>query len=129
MKKIFVLFLAVFIMAMFSISAFAADAYITCGSPQSSQSSGDKLHLGTSGGNCTGEIGISMNVVAAYCSGGNSYAAITHNPKGKIVSYGTASDTSNIYYTASDKTSTLTGVINNASAAGFYATPWEKLGK
>ena len=119
MKKIFVLFLAILIMAIFSVSVFA-DGHITCGAEQSG-----KVQLGADG-NCTDEFGLSMNVTAGYCSDGDSYAAATYNSKG-TKTYGTASDTTNIYYKTGDQTDGWDK--DDASAAQFDTDDWKKIGE
>jgi len=115
MKKIFVLFLAIFAMAMFSMPAFA-------------------FKMGTSD-NTT--VDLSANVGAAYNGGTNgiSYAAATYNPKGTGKAYGTASDTTYIYYkteTSDNETAgaeDALGSAANASAATFTdTTKWTQLG-
>ena len=106
MKKIFVLFLAILAMACFSVPVFAADW--------------------TTFESATG-VKLSANVSAAYAAGtdGVSYAAVTHNPKGMIRSYGTASDTTYIYYATSNQVSGWSGTDSGA----FTSDTWTQIGK
>ena len=89
MKKIFVLFLAILIMAVFSVPVFAADKWSTFE-------------------NATG-VKLSKNVTAHYySSSGASYSATTYNSKG-TKTYGAASDSTWIYShagTGTDPTTT-----------------------
>ncbi len=118
MKKISVLFLVIFVIAVFSASVFA-DGHITCNSPQSG-----KVYLGAAG-NCTDKFGLSAHVTAAYCSStGNSYAAATYNSKG-TKTYGTGSGTSNIYYKSGDHT----GDIGNNESYDFESNNWTQIGE
>jgi len=110
MKKIFVLFLAIFVMVLFSVPVFA-----DCGN----STDDEKITLGD---NCT--VGLSVNVKARYCSNGNSYAAATYNSKG-TKTYGTGSGTSNIYYVLEDKTGKITDSYDFES----NSDGWKKIGK
>ena len=113
MKKIFVLFLAVLIVALFSTASFAS-----CKTGQT-----DKIPLDSGG---KADVKLSANVEASYCSNGSSYAAVTYNSKGMGRSYGTASDTTYIYYTTGDKTSGWSAT--NASDAKF-TSGWTQIGE
>ncbi len=90
MKNIFVLFLSVFAITLFSTQSFAA------ATTSSTTSGNSTIILGTSPNSVT--IGLSANDTAAYLGGttGKTYAAITYNPLGAGQEYGTASDTSDI---------------------------------
>ena len=96
MKKIFVLFLAILAMAVFSAPVFAF----------------------TMGSNSTTTVELSANVEAKYngANDGSSYAAATYNSKGMGRAYGTASDTTYIYYTPATGASSALGTATNSSA-------------
>ena len=88
MKKIFVLFLAILAMACFSVPVFAVET-----------GSDGSLTMGSSPTSTT--VRLSANVVARYHSAsGTSYSAATYNDKGVGRDYGTASDTTYVYYQA-----------------------------
>jgi len=108
MKKILVLFLTILIMAMFSIPVFA-----------------DTFTMGS--GNSTATVELSANVEAKYngASDGSSYAAATYNSKGMGRAYGTASDTTYIYYTSATGASSALGAATNSSAF----SGWTQIGK
>jgi len=108
MKKIFVLFLAIFAMAYFSIPAFAGAA------ASGTTSGANCIDLSAkSPSDCTDTsnnalVGLSANVQASYYStDGTNYAAETYNDKGRGKTYGLANLTSNVYVTDGDKTSSL----------------------
>ena len=114
MKKIFVLFLTIFVMAMFSVPVFAV-TNLTCGNTGSGE-----VALGASG-NCTGAIGLSAHVTAGYCSSsGDSYVAATYNDKG-TKTYGTGSGTSNIYYKEGNY-----ATVNSSTS---FDSSWTKIGE
>ena len=111
MKKIFVLFLAILAMVCFSTASFAS-----CKTAQTESIALD------SGGDAT--VGLSANVVATYCSSGTTYAAVSHNPKGVDRSYGTASDTTYIYYATGNAASGWT----DEDSSTFTSPTWTKVG-
>ena len=113
MKKIFVFFLAILVMALFSVPAFAAQ-----------ESSDGSLTLGATK---TTTVRLSANVSAAYAAAtlGVSYATITYNSKGNDKSYGTASDTTYIYYAATNKVSGWT----DTDSSTFTSPAWQKIGE
>ena len=108
MKKIFVLFLAIFAMAYFSMPAFAgAAASVYQGSSVTSNCI-DLSSTSTSASDCSDTsnnalVGLSAHVRASYYSDtGTNYAAETYNDKGKGQIYGLANLTSNVYVTSGD---------------------------
>ena len=119
MKKIFVLFLAIFIMALFSTADFAA---ATCTDDQTETialASGNKA-----------DVGLSANVVASYCSSdGTNYAAATYNPKGVGKAYGTASDTTYVYYKDCATGLSETPDMSNGDSRAVSGTGWNKVGE
>ena len=115
MKKILVLFLAIFIMALFSVPVFAT---ATTGGV-----------MGSTAGYTT-SVKLSANVLSSYLGGtlGVSYAATTSNPKGMGRAYGTASDTTYITYepwTTTTAAPTPTAADSSAVTSGS----WKKIGE
>ncbi len=114
MRKIFVLFLAIFVMTVFSVPVFAA----------AQKSSDGSLTLGATK---MTTVRLSANVSAAYDAetSGASYAASTYNSKGNDKSYGTASDTTYIYYAAGNQVSDWSG----ADSSSFTSDTWTQVGE
>ena len=115
MKKIFVLFLAIFIMALFS-TASLADALDKTGTI--SLDSGNKA-----------DVDLSANVIASYYSDGTTYAAATYNPKGTGREYGTGSTTTYMWYKESGvATGGTTVPIDLGDSYDFATNNWESIG-
>ena len=109
MKKIFVLFLAIFAMAYFSMPAFATTGSVTMGDTS---------------------VDLSANVDANYYGGtGTNYSADTYNPKGVGIAYGVTSDSTYIFYKDGINTTTVktaTDLNDKADSSAFSG--WSQLG-
>ena len=130
MKKIFVLFLAIFAMAYFSIPAFATGSAAKSAYQGGIPGSANCIDLSTtSTPDCTDTnnealVGLSASVTASYVSDGTTYAADTYNPKGTGKEYGVASDSTVIKY--NDQTGTADTAPTADNSTAFDG--WDQLG-
>ena len=128
MKKIFVLFLAIFAMAYFSIPAFAGAAKSAYTGSNTVTANCIDLSSTTTTPDCSDTsnnalVGLSANVRASYYStDGTNYAAETRNYKGKGQTYGLANLTSSVNVTSADFTD-----LNSDNATTF--DNWDVLGQ
>lgn len=121
MKKIFVLFLAIFVMACFSVPVFATS---------SGTNDTDELLMGPTSGYST-TVKLSMNVIASYKTGGTSgtsYSATTYNPKGTGKAYGAASDTTYITYEPWTNTAAAP-TLDEGNVADVTSGSWKQIGE
>jgi uncharacterized protein YxeA len=122
MKKILLFILAIFVMVLFSVPVIATGQTSSDGS----------LTMGSTDHNTS--VRLSANVEAAYKDDGNgaSYSAATYNPKGVGRAYGTASDTTYIFY---DDVATGTSIgnvvttLNSGDSSDFPSSDWTKIGE